>query len=151
MWFYFKMILLTTNRQTTCSSIILGYLNNYRVHLCVYFGTKVQVTVCCHGYCWRLKTVSAVVHLTSITLLDAHLWLCDSACHRRQNSPTLDVTHLCFGVNTLTILESLKCWRSSLWQLCSSGITAPQDASLPFSSSVHGLLSSQEINTNMAR
>ncbi len=87
-----------------------GYLNNYEVHLCVYFETKVKGTVYCHGYRRPLQTVSAVIHLISklryFTLVNS---LMAPPAIGGQNSPTLDVTHLCCGATTSTILKSVKC------------------------------------------
>ena len=63
--------------------------------------------------------------------LDARLWHLGSACHR-QTEFTHQRCHSLVCKHILTILKSLKCWKSSPWPLFSSSITAPQGASLPF-------------------
>ena len=52
---YFKNVLITSKQENICSYIISGYSNKCRAHLCNYIETKLQATVCCHGY-------SSVIH-----------------------------------------------------------------------------------------
>lgn len=103
------MTLLPANRQTAQFLYNSGVLKITTGYICVFTSEQRS-----RGQCividtvGPLKTVSAVVHLTR----KFHYWMLGPGllalpAISGQISPTLDVSHLCFSVTTIS--KSLKC------------------------------------------